>query len=276
MLNINMLKINSVMNLLKEKYELNYGIMEPQFGNILAWSGSLALENISNCDALYHNVDHTIMVTMVGQEIIKGKHLKEGGVTPNDWLHYSLALLFHDIGYVKGICSNDTLDEVDSGIDGNMIKIDKDGTSASLAPYHVDRGKLFVKERFQSQPLINADIICEYIEMTRFPCPEGDFYKDTKSLAGLTRAADFIGQLGDPSHFTKIPALYYEFVETGGDKKFNYKNPGDVRRRFAKFFWESVSPFIGDALDYLEVTQEGKEWISNLHSHVFEIEHYRK
>lgn len=271
-----MLKINSVMNLLKEKYELNYGIMEPQFGNILAWSGSLALENISNCDALYHNVDHTIMVTMVGQEIIKGKHLKEGGVTPNDWLHYSLALLFHDIGYVKGICANDTLDEVDSGIDGKMIKIDKDGTSAALAPYHVDRGKLFVKERFQSQPLINADIVCEYIEMTRFPCPEGDFYKDTKSLAGLTRAADFIGQLGDPSHFIKIPALYYEFVETGTDNKFGYKNPGDVRRRFAKFFWESVSPFIGDALDYLEVTQEGKEWISNLHSHVFEIEHYRK
>ncbi|KAB2841397.1 MAG: metal-dependent phosphohydrolase, partial [Melioribacteraceae bacterium] len=54
MLNLNMLKINSVMKLLKEKYELNYGMMEPEFGNILAWAGSLALENISNSDALYH------------------------------------------------------------------------------------------------------------------------------------------------------------------------------------------------------------------------------
>jgi len=276
MLNLNMLKIDAVMKLLKEKYELNYGMMEPEFGNILAWSGSLALENISNSDTLYHNVDHTIMVTMVGQEIIKGKHLKEGGITPNDWMHYLLALLFHDIGYVKGICLKDTDDEIDSGVNGKMIKIDKDGTSAALAPYHVDRGKLFVKERFKAQPLINADVVCEFIEMTRFPCPDGEFYKDTKSLAGLTRAADFIGQLGDPSHFIKIPALYYEFVETGADKNFGYKNPGDVRKLFAKFFWETVSPFIGDALIYLDITQEGKEWISNLHSHVFDIEHFRK
>lgn len=275
MLNLNMLKINSVMKLLQEKYELNYGMMEPEFGNILAWAGSLALENISNSDALYHNVDHTIMVTMVGQEIIKGKHLKEGGVSPDDWLHYMLALLFHDIGYVKGICANDTDDQMDNGM-GEMILFDKNGTSASLADFHVDRSKLFVIERFKSQPLINEETVCEYIEMTRFPCPDGDFYKDTKSLAGLTRAADFIGQIGDPQHYIKIPALYYEFVENGTDKKFGYKNPGDVRSRFAKFFWESVSPFIGDAIKYLEVTQEGKEWISNLHSHVFDIEHFRK
>lgn len=275
MLNLNMLKINSVMKLLKDKYESNYGMMEPELGNILAWAGSLALENISNSDALYHDVDHTIMVTMVGHEIIKGKHLKDGGVSPDDWMHYILALLFHDIGYVKGICSKDTEDEIDDG-KGSLIKINKDGTAAALAPFHVDRGKLFVKERFNAQPLINADVVCDYIEMTRFPCPDDNFYKDTKSLAGLTRAADFIGQLGDPSHFIKIPALYYEFVETGADKSFGYKSPGDVRRRFAKFFWESVSPFIGDALNYLDVTQEGKEWIANLHSHVFDIEHFRK
>ena len=235
MLNINMLKIEAVMKLLQESYELNYGMMAPEFGNILAWAGNLALENIANSDALYHDVDHTIMVTMVGQEIIKGKHLKEGGVTPIDWLHYMLALLFHDIGYVKGICRMDYGNKIDSGVNDEMVEIDINGTDAALTQYHVDRSKLFVKERFESQPLINADVVSSYIEMTRFPCPDDEAYQDTKSLAGLTRAADFIGQLGDPSHFQKIPALYYEFVETGADKKHNYKSPGDVRRLFAKY-----------------------------------------
>ena len=29
------------------------------------------------------------------------------------------------------------------------------------------------------------------------------------------------------------------------------------------FFWKQVRPYIGDALAYLCVTQEGKQWIAN-------------
>src|SRR5687767_7360813 len=47
----------------------------------------MALESIANSDALYHDVEHTIMVTLVGQEILKGKHLHAGGVTPRDCGH---------------------------------------------------------------------------------------------------------------------------------------------------------------------------------------------
>jgi hypothetical protein len=46
-----------------------------------------------------------------------------------------------------------------------------------------------------------------------------------------------------------------------------------MRRDYAKFYWEVVSPYIQDALAYLRVTQEGKQWVANLHSHVFDIEH---
>ena len=43
---------------------------------------------------LYHNVDHSIMVTMVGLEIIRGKHLYEGRVSPADALNYLSGLCF--------------------------------------------------------------------------------------------------------------------------------------------------------------------------------------
>ena len=46
-----------------------------------------------------------------------------------------------------------------------------------------------------------------------------------------------------------------------------------MRKNYAKFFWNDVSPYIQDALRYLRVTQEGKQWIANLYAHVFEIEH---
>ena len=66
----------------QEAYWNTYGQWEPSYPGIIRWAGHMALESIANSDALYHNVEHTIMVTLVGQQILKGKHLREGGVSP--------------------------------------------------------------------------------------------------------------------------------------------------------------------------------------------------
>ena len=59
----------------------------------MRYCGRLALENTANSDALYHDVNHIILVTKVGREILHGKHLSEGSVTPRDWLHFVISLL---------------------------------------------------------------------------------------------------------------------------------------------------------------------------------------
>ncbi len=264
---------------LRTVYQRTYGEIDPAFGRIVAWCGRLALENIANSDALYHDVDHTIMVSLAGQAILEGKHLREGGVAPRDWMHYMIAVLCHDIGYVKGVCRNDTKDRFATGIDDEMVYISPDGTDVALTPYHVNRSKLFVRERFCSSLLqdmtkhLDAEVIASYIEMTRFPSPLDEFYKDTKNLGGLVRAADFIGQLGDPDYLRKAPALFYEFQELGANEKIGYKTPNDVRKNYASFYWNGVSPYIQDALQYLRLTEDGKQWIANMRSHVFDAEH---
>lgn len=278
MLNLQKLMIEPFISAVKATYHQTYGLLEPEYASVLGWSCQLSLENIANCDALYHNLEHTMMVTLVGQEILRGKHLLDGGVTPSGWLHFMIALLCHDIGYVKGICKDDGNGSYATGIAGKKVKLPRTGTDAVLSPYHVDRSKLFVHERFDNCTMcgnIDADLLAAYIEMTRFPIPADDLYRDTGSLRGLMRAADLIGQLGDPDYLRKIPALFYEFEETGANKKIGYKNPADMRKGFAKFFWNTVNPYIQHALRYLRVTGEGKQWITNLHSHVFAVEHDR-
>ena len=276
MLNIQKLKIDPFVDELRTAYRMSFGSMNTDIEELLAWAGHLALENLANCDCLYHNIDHSIMVTLVGQEILKGRQLNRGGVTPEDWLHFVVALLCHDIGYVKGVCQKDSYGKYDDGF-GNVLEIDENGTSALLTPYHVDRGKLMIRERFDNNPLIDAERVAGYIEMTRFPIPKDSAeHADTEDLPGLVRASDFIGQLGDPNYFLKLSNLFYEFEELGVNKRFDYHTPGQMRASFAKFFWEVVSPNIETALRYLEVTQEGKEWITNLHSHVFASEHYER
>jgi len=275
MFNAQQLVIETFTTSLESAYRRNYGQFKPENGAVIAWAGRMALENISNSDMLYHNVEHTMLVTAAGQEILIGKHLSEGGVSPCDWLNFMLALLFHDIGYVRGICQADAHPNYATGVNNEMVTLAEGATDAALTHHHVSRSQLFVRERFSSSLIadIDVDAICSFIEMTRFPPPSAPEYQATDSYAGLLRAADFIGQLGDPNYLRKIPALFYEFEQLGINAQLGYKHPEHMRNGYASFFWKVVRPYLVDALKYLRATVQGKQWIANLHSQVFEVEH---
>ena len=275
MFNPTQILIDTFVKELQAGYHRTYGGFKRDYPEIIAWAGNMALENIANCDALYHNVEHTMLVTLVGQEILRGKHIREGGVSTEDWLHYIISLLCHDIGYTKGVCRKDQelLGLYATGIDDEMVSLGDGSTAASLTQYHVDRGKLVIDERFGGHRLIDADQIKRNIEFTRFPVPEAETHQDRNNFSGLSRAADLIGQLSDPNYLLKISALFYEFEEVGTNKLLGYKSPGDLRRSYAKFYWKGVYPYIPAALNYLELTQSGKQIIANLYANVFQVEH---
>ncbi len=56
----------------------------------------LALDCIGNSDALYHTVEHTMLVTLAGYDVMRGRALLMPDVS--DFAHLILACLFHDIG----------------------------------------------------------------------------------------------------------------------------------------------------------------------------------
>ena len=254
-------------------YKAVYGNLEPDYPEIMEWAGRMALERLSNTDCLYHDVEHTVLVTLVGQEIMRGKQLRERSVKPRDWLQMMVALLCHDIGYVRGICQADGRGEYVIDESGNTSSVPRGISDAYLAPYHVDRGKLFVRERFNGHPVLDVDVICACVERTRFPIPEGPLYQRDDDFPALVRAADLIGQLADPMYLCKVGRLFQEFEETGNNAVLGYKTPADVSEAYPKFYWGLVSKFIQPALGYLRLTHEGKQWVANLYAHVFAAEH---
>ena len=192
--------IDAFVERLQQEYRRMYGVLEPSYPGIIAWAGRMALENIANSDALYHDVEHTLMVTLVGQEILRGKHVRAGGVSPRDWMHFMLSLLCHDIGYVRGVCRDDLNGVYTTGIDDQTVQVHPGASDAALTPYHVDRGKRFVRERFGGQgTIIDGEVIAANIERTRFPVPHDDDHQGTDDYPGLLRAADLIGQLASPN-----------------------------------------------------------------------------
>jgi len=211
----------------------------------------------------YRDFNHTLGVTLVGQQILKGKHLREGGVSPQDWLHFTTSLLCHDIGYIRGICQHDRGGRYLINTVREAVAVPTGGTDAALTPYHVERGKIFVRERFGDNPNIDAEVICANIEFTQFPVPAENAKSSGPSYPDLIRAADLNGQMAAPNYMRRISTLFREFQETGTD----------LREDYPSFFWTMVRPYISDGLRYLNMTQNGKKWIANLYAHVFAEEH---
>jgi hypothetical protein len=157
-------------------------------------------------------------------------------------------------------------------LEGGMIECPKGATDAFLTPYHVDRGIIYVRQRFSNSSQIDVERIVSAVDFTRFPVPDTDYYKDTQSEMALVRAADLIGQMADPYYYRKINNLFYEFVETGTAEKLGYNSPIDLVEKYPNFFWSQVQPLIGPAIVHLEQTIEGKQWISQLYNNLFQIE----
>jgi len=230
----------------------------------------ISLECIGNSDALYHNVEHTMLVTLVGYDIMRGRALLTP-TYPSDYAHLLVACMLHDIGYVRGILRGDSVDGYVVDAKGNTVRLPRGSSDAALLPYHVDRSKLFVLDRLAEVEPLDAERIARAIEFTRFPCT--DVPGDGNNEEGmLVRAADLIGQLGDPHYLRKASALYYEFEEVGMNKQLGYTSPADLTDLYPQFYWNSVSEHVQSAIRYLNVTSSGRQWIANLYSNIFRAE----
>jgi hypothetical protein len=275
MLQTSSLLADSLATRLIDTFKRSYGPAVQQQAELLGEAARLVIERLSLSDALYHSAEHTALVTLVAQDILRGRRLC-ADVPPDMWLHVMLAGLTHDIGYVRGVCRGDAEHRFVANEKGDMIELPRGASDAALAPYHVDRSKTYVRERFAFNPLIEPERLARNIELTRFPVPDDGDHAETDTEAGFVRAADLIGQLGDPLYPRKLNALFHEFDEIGVNRALGYASPADVADHYPRFFWSKVEPFLGDAVHALNMTAEGRLWLANLYSHVCVIEHGRR
>jgi len=257
---------------LAELYSQYFSGRKQHYAAFLGGAARLVLERLGNSDAPYHDAEHTMMVTLVGQQIMRGRLMSEA-LKPEDWVHFTVALLVHDVGYVRGACTGDCGNSIVINAKGETVTPPRGASDAFLAPYHIDRGAIYARERFADSELIDEERIVRAIEFTRFPVPPGPDYAETGTEPALVRAADLIGQMGDPFYHRKIGGLYQEFVETGMARQLGYSSAMDLVEQYPEFFWSQVQPYIGPGLRYLEQTIEGKQWVAQLYNHIFQVQH---
>jgi len=275
MLNATTLLADELGQRLSNVFLRSFGTGDQRIAALLDEAARLVIERLATSDALYHDAEHTALVTLVAQDILRGLRFSRN-ITPHDWLHFIIAALAHDVGYLRGVCAQDSAEQQVIDAAGNCVSLPRGASDAYLAPYHVFRSQAVVLERFRSHPLIDGERIARAIELTRFPVPNDGDYRETDTEAGLLRAADLIGQLADPLYPRKLNALFHEFAEIGVNEMLGYVSPADVAERYPRFFWSKVEPYIDNAIHHLELTMEGRQWVAQLYSNVFAIEHQRQ
>lgn len=248
-----------------------FGSSHARLAEALPFAAKLAMECIGNSDALYHDVEHSMLVTMVGHDILMGRQILRH-TTVDDYANFIMACLTHDIGYVRGILHGDDGESYVADASGRTVRLPRGSSDAALAPYHVDRSKLFVAERLDSVEEIDAARIARAIEYTRLPYSSSSDDELNEEEGLLLRAADLIGQLGDPCYLKKANALFYEFEEIGLNKKLGYDTPADVVYKYPQFYWNTVAPQVQSAIRYLDLTSRGRQWVATLYGNVFRAE----
>jgi len=262
------LAADSLEEFLRSYMRHRFGSSQTPLVEMVPAAARIALECIGNSDALYHNVEHTLLVTLAGHEILHGRALHTH-MSAGDYAHVIIACLAHDIGYVRGLFRDDDVDGFVIDSTGTKVTLPRGSSDAGLMPHHVDRSKLYVMRRIEGIAPLDKQRIADAIEGTRFPPREGQEYDEE---ASIVRAADFIGQLGDPNYIRKANALYHEFEEVGMNRQLGYESPADIVDRYPQFYWNIVAPHIQTEIRHLNMTSSGRQWIASLYANVFRAE----
>ena len=149
-----------------------FGTSQTPLVEMVPSAARIALECIGNSDALYHNVEHTLLVTLAGHDILRGRALHTH-MTADDYAHVIIACLAHDIGYVRGLFRQDDADGFVIDAAGTKVTLPRGSSDAGLMPHHVERSKLYVMQRIDSISPLDKQRIADAIEGTRFPPREG-------------------------------------------------------------------------------------------------------
>jgi hypothetical protein len=238
----------------------------------LAAATEQALALLQHCTCSYHDAEHTMLVTRVGQLILKGRQQQYADVTCHDALQALVALLFHDVGYIRQLLPQDNSTSCVTDPKGTTIEVPATASDAIMTPYHVQRGMMFIAENFAANSTVDITKVQAHIQMTLFPVPKLSKFQTTDTPSAWVRGADLIGQIADPNYRNKLPSLYAEFVEFGEAQRQGYTHANDLWSNFAGFYAAKVQPYIQPSLSYLDATPQGRQWTVRLHRLIAEAQ----
>lgn len=182
-------------------------------------------------DTAYHDLEHTLQATLCLLRLLVNRQHSDAQpkITDQDFNIALIAILLHDIGYLK---------ELD----------DTEGTGAKYTHIHERRSCRHARAYLMARDW-TPENISKVEHLISCTGPSSDITKIPFSdpvermLGQSVCTADFIGQMSDPRYVEKLPVLYREFREN-----YTYRKVKPEDRLFSSYedllrktpeFWEN-------------------------------------
>ena len=147
-----LLVIEAFADRLGRNYRAVYGKSDPDHAPIIRATARLALERIAGTDAVYHDLLHTLFVADVGQAILRGRAMTKAVSPPTGFISPRRRSCT-----TSAICAASARATAHGryviDASGATATAPRGSTDAFLAPWHVERGKIFVRHRCAAIPL---------------------------------------------------------------------------------------------------------------------------
>jgi hypothetical protein len=149
----------------------------------------------------YHNLEHTIMVTLATVRLTHGCVQSRIKFNPDNVLLGLLASLFHDSGLIQK-------------------EFDRKGTGAKYTIGHEHRSAEFMRTNLSSKGFSKKQMdACEHlIACTNLNIDIADIpfhSKESETMGKIVASADLLGQMADRHYLEKLILLFKEFEEAG-------------------------------------------------------------
>lgn len=185
------------------------GLMFPRFDFAhfdRAFSDVIALfrgnyPSYRSCNVRYHDLGHTLSVTLAVARLMHGAVEAEQSFTEKDLNMGLISGLMHDTGYIQQTS-------------------DRQGTGAKYTQVHISRSIAFLLDYYRNDPAFQNELdafrdilLCTglntQVQAIRF---EG---ATVELLGKILGTADLLGQMADRYYLEKLPDLFDEFAEAG-------------------------------------------------------------
>ena len=227
----------------------------------------ISFTRFAKSSSLYFSLNHTLSASIIGLQVLNAMRCRYGVVRPAQMLNLMASVLFCNIGVIRGVLDDDDGDK--QRLNSEEIRIvNQNFTDSILWKHKSFRSRKFIQNISFLDTNVNLEIVGRAIEYSDFSKSRVALDSDVGEIAKYARAIQIIALMSDQNYDRRLVEFYLSLKEAGLLEETIFGSLEEFRDKWVQYFWERLYPVVGEEILLLRETNEGRNIVSQMYSHL--------